>query len=328
MSSDELAKLLEAARTAHEGRREYDAVAQAARDRGRRAPRAPREAELLAELARVLDEELLDDAAAQRRVRAPARAAPGRRGRGRSHRAERREAGKWRDLVERYVQEAQGAGDPAFHSSLLVSAAEVAYRYGRERRQDGASASRAHRVARCARRSSSTRRTGAPRCSSSACSATRGAGTSSREALERFADEATQKDEKIAGCVRLARVFAKKLKSPERAAARVRAGARPGARAPRGDELPRRLLHAQRDVGPPRRALRGAAPTGALRGKEDESARSCRSRWCTGGCAASPRRRSRSSSGCASSSPRTRDARLLPRVVRGARRDARASRRS
>src|SRR5205085_8574637 len=38
---------------------------------------------------------------------------------------------RWQDLVERYLQESQGAGEPSFRSSLLTSAAETLYRYGR-----------------------------------------------------------------------------------------------------------------------------------------------------------------------------------------------------
>src|SRR5258708_22459242 len=61
MSSDELAKLLEAARRAHEGRREHEAVAKLLEVEASAARGTAREADALAELARVLDEELLDD---------------------------------------------------------------------------------------------------------------------------------------------------------------------------------------------------------------------------------------------------------------------------
>src|SRR5580704_17927046 len=130
MSPAELAKLLEAARRAHEGRRELDAVAKllelevavasSAGEEGRKG-------ELLAELARVLDDELVDYAGArsayERLVALGPDTALG------AQAAEALAAGdakqaKWRELVERYVSEAQGAGDAAFRSSLLVSAAE------------------------------------------------------------------------------------------------------------------------------------------------------------------------------------------------------------
>src|SRR5579862_5088269 len=61
MGHAELAKLLEAARRAHEERREYEAVAEMLAVEVLAARGKPEEADLLAELARVLDEELLDD---------------------------------------------------------------------------------------------------------------------------------------------------------------------------------------------------------------------------------------------------------------------------
>src|SRR5258708_40136867 len=65
MSADELAKLLEAAIRAHEGRREHEAVARLLEVEASALRGTAREAEVLAELARVLDEELLDDAGAR-----------------------------------------------------------------------------------------------------------------------------------------------------------------------------------------------------------------------------------------------------------------------
>ena len=78
------------------------------------------------------------------------------------------------------------------------------------------------------------------------------------EALERFATEATQKDEKIAGWLRLARVREEAQVAGPRGR-RLRARPRPRARATPSRDLPVGLLHRARDVGPPRRALRGPA---------------------------------------------------------------------
>src|SRR4051812_46605094 len=58
----EIAALLEAARKAHASRRELDAVGRLLSLESLLAAGSPREADLVAELARVLDEELLDDA--------------------------------------------------------------------------------------------------------------------------------------------------------------------------------------------------------------------------------------------------------------------------
>src|SRR5580704_10251232 len=65
MSPDELGKLLEAARRAHDGRREIDAVARLLAIEAAVARGTPKEAELVADWARTLDEELLDDEGAR-----------------------------------------------------------------------------------------------------------------------------------------------------------------------------------------------------------------------------------------------------------------------
>ena len=131
MTAEELAKLLDAARRAHDARREVEAVARLLDIEVDAVRGTPREADLLAELARVFDEELLDDQRARAAYERLLVLRPSD-----AHAAdvmERSDAkrAKWRDLVDRYALEAQGAGDPAFRSSLLVSAAEVTYRYGR-----------------------------------------------------------------------------------------------------------------------------------------------------------------------------------------------------
>jgi tetratricopeptide (TPR) repeat protein len=231
MSSGELVKLLEAARRAHEARREYDAVARLLGIEVDAAQGTPREVTLLTELARVLDEELLDDERARavydRLVSLRADDAEAAEARERSE-AKRL---KWRDLVERYSQEAGRTADPAFKSSLLVSAAEVTYRYGRSTSSrpppppSGGSSSpppagRHDAIVNLLREAMQLD----PKNRRAEMLVERVLGGEGRwdeltQSLERFATEATQKDEKIAAWVRLARVFAKKLGSPERAAA-------------------------------------------------------------------------------------------------------------
>src|SRR5579859_1336590 len=222
MSAEDLAKLLEAARRAHDARRETEAVARLLDIEVEAVRGTPREADLLAELARVFDEELLDDhrahAAYERLLELrPADAAA-------AEVIERSEAkrSKWRDLVDRYAQEAQGAGDPAFRSSLLVSAAEVTYRYGADNgvSHPGADPPRIERILSLLREAlhldAKNRR--------AVMLLERVLREEERwdelaRVLENFAELATQKDEKVSGWVRLARVFAKKLKSDDRAAA-------------------------------------------------------------------------------------------------------------
>src|SRR6516162_9288664 len=138
MSSEELVKLLEAARRAHEARREYDAVARLLGIEVDATQGTPRELELLTELARVLDEELLDDPRAQAVYDRVLALRPGDADAAEAKERSDAKCAKWRDLVDRYVHEASRTADPAFRSSLLVSAAEATYRYGRDANPDEA----------------------------------------------------------------------------------------------------------------------------------------------------------------------------------------------
>lgn len=131
MTPDELAKLLEAARRVYEGRREYEPVQKLLEIELVAARGTSRERPLLAELARVLDEDLMDDAGARAAYERLLASDPKDADAGDALDRTNAKRSKWRELLERYVQEAQGAGDPAFRSSLLVSAAEVVFRYGR-----------------------------------------------------------------------------------------------------------------------------------------------------------------------------------------------------
>ncbi|MGD0674749.1 MAG: tetratricopeptide repeat protein [Polyangiaceae bacterium] len=216
MEPELLTQLLEAARRAHEGRREYDAVARLLGIEVDAVSGSSREIELLIELARVLDEELLDD---ERALAVYERLLALRPDEIDASDAKERSAAKrakWRELVERYEQEASRTADPAFRSSLLVSGAEAMYRYGRaEGGQPGVD-----RIISMLREALQLD----PKNRRAEMLLERVLGGEGRwddlaAALERFATEATQKDEKIAGWVRLARVLAKKLGSRERAAA-------------------------------------------------------------------------------------------------------------
>jgi tetratricopeptide (TPR) repeat protein len=224
MSAEELAKLLEAARRAHEGRREHEAVAKMLGievEVAHRARDGEREADLQAELARVLDEELLDDEgarAAYERLREMRPDDP------QATEALERAAAKrtkWRDVLDRYIQEARTAGDPPFRSSLLVSSAEVIYRHGRDATEnEGEREVLTERIVTLLREALSldAKNRRAELLFERVLREERRFDELA-EALERFATEATHKEEKIAGFVRLARALAKKMKSPERAVA-------------------------------------------------------------------------------------------------------------
>ncbi len=125
--------LLEAARRAHEGKREYDAVARMLKVEIGLAKESPdREGLLTAELARVYDEEALDDAEATKAFERLLVLRPGDLTAEDALEKSGAKREKWAELVARYEEESGKSGEEAaFKSSLLVSAAETAYRYGR-----------------------------------------------------------------------------------------------------------------------------------------------------------------------------------------------------
>lgn len=212
MSPAELLKLLEAARRAHDARREVEASARLLELEADAARGTPREAEVVGEWARMLDEDLHDDAAARAAFERLRRLRPG--DPSAEEALERSEAkrGKWRDLVDRYVQEAHVDGDGGFRGALLVSAAEVAYRFG-----EVADRNRVEPLLRQALELD-------PRSRRAELLLERVLREAERwdelaRAVGHFAAEATQKDEKLAAYLRLARVFRLKVRQPEQAAA-------------------------------------------------------------------------------------------------------------
>lgn len=131
LPSDELSSLLEAARQVHEGRREWEAVARLLELELALASGKPNEIAFLYELARVLEDELFDSVRALPTHRRIAQLRPG--DDGVTDIIERIEAqrGRWREVNERYMSEVAETEEPAFRSSLLMSAAEIAWRFGR-----------------------------------------------------------------------------------------------------------------------------------------------------------------------------------------------------
>ena len=136
----EIASLLEKAREAHVARREFESVAVILAIEvllARRDGAAAREAELVAQLARVRDEEVLDDAGARAAYQRLLELRPG------DPKAEEfietsdAKRTKWADIVAKYVEEAKQTSDAGFKASMLVGAAEVAYRFGRPQLSTG-----------------------------------------------------------------------------------------------------------------------------------------------------------------------------------------------
>src|ERR1700690_492915 len=218
MGADELGSLFDAARRAHEGRREVEAVAGLLQIEVDASKGTSREPVLLSELARVLDEDLLDDQAALGAYERLLVLLPDER-----HAAEAIERStakrtKWRDLADRYVQEARLASAPLFRSSLLVVAAEVGYRFGRDEQNKLGGPQVEQTLALLDDALTLDPKSGRAEMLLERVLRREERWNELAEAIERFAGSA-QREEKVGGWVRLARVLAKKLKSPERAAA-------------------------------------------------------------------------------------------------------------
>jgi tetratricopeptide (TPR) repeat protein len=122
--------LLGAARAAHEMRREYEAVSRLLELEVEVAT-GDRQIELIRELARLRDDILLEDAAALASYRQLLELRPDDADAKDGIERSEVKRSKWKDLAQKYFVEAKSANDPSFKSSLLVSAAEIAYRYAR-----------------------------------------------------------------------------------------------------------------------------------------------------------------------------------------------------
>ncbi len=226
MTPDEARSLLASARRAHEARREHDAVASLLELEVLLAQNdADAEVALLRDLARVCDEELFDDARAEEVFGRVLTIVPGDTDAEEALERLRAKRSKWNELVVRYVEEASSAGEPRLKSSMLVSAAETAYRYGRaalaeekgsKKKLAALQGETITRLEEALKVDPKNRRAGAllERIYRESAKWEELA-----QLLETVSTESNVKDEKTAGFLRLARVLAKKIKSPERACA-------------------------------------------------------------------------------------------------------------
>ena len=225
MSREEVARLLEAARRAHEMRREYDAVASLLELEVAQSEGTPAEVPLLTELARVTEQELFDDARAGAVYKRILEHHPDHEETQEALEKAEAKQSKWADLVKRYVDEAETATEPGFKGSLLVSAAEFAYRFGRASlaAEKGSKKKVAALMGEIISRLDEALRMD-PRNRRAANLLEHIHRENKRweelaTVLETLSTEATAKEEKTAGFVRLARVLTKKIGSPERAVA-------------------------------------------------------------------------------------------------------------
>ncbi len=209
----ELAALLSSARRAHEQRREWDAVAKLLALEVSLARGTDDEARLQAELARVEDDETHDDKAAVAAFQRLLELRPGDANASEALERINAKREKSKELVKRYLKEVDDATEPAFKSSLLLSAAEVAWRYGGKKKKaleqmcamleqalghDPTNRRAAELLERIHRGQEEWE--------------------AAASVLSRYADDARDRDERIAALVRLGRMFALRMNDRARAA--------------------------------------------------------------------------------------------------------------
>jgi hypothetical protein len=119
MSRADLVNLLGAAKSAHQGRGEEDAVAHLLSLLQALAYGSPGEIELVQDLARVLDERVLDDTRSALAYARVLELVPGDPLAEEALERSQAKRGKWSELVTKYVDEARSTEDSAFKSSLL-----------------------------------------------------------------------------------------------------------------------------------------------------------------------------------------------------------------
>jgi tetratricopeptide (TPR) repeat protein len=129
VTDSDVERLLGAARAKHEQRREWIAVASLLELEISFAGGTPVEAPMQAELARIYQEELVDADKAVTAYQRLLKLRPEDPTAVEALENDEAKRLKWRDLVVRYISEAE-AGEPGFRSSLYASAADAAYRYG------------------------------------------------------------------------------------------------------------------------------------------------------------------------------------------------------
>jgi tetratricopeptide (TPR) repeat protein len=128
--SDESSRILAMARQEHQKRREWDAVGRLLGYEARLSQGTAREAERLRQEAKVLRENLLEEAAAVRLYERILELSPGDPEALAALEESRTKRDGWEGLVQTYLAEADKAPDDLYRSSMLMRAAEVELRFG------------------------------------------------------------------------------------------------------------------------------------------------------------------------------------------------------
>ncbi|HKO52522.1 MAG TPA: tetratricopeptide repeat protein [Polyangiaceae bacterium] len=212
LSTDELLRLLDAARDKHESRGEWAAVAGILDIASQATENTPREAEALSAQAKVLGVEMFDDDGAAVCYLRLLEIDPGNSVALSAIAESESKRQRFSELATTYAGEAEQASDDVYKSSMLMRAAEMEVRYGG---QSVSLETAIERLEQAVRLDASNERAGRLlehiyRSSSRWEELAR--------VLERLADRSEKPASRVAAGVRLARLFAQHLSDNERAA--------------------------------------------------------------------------------------------------------------
>ncbi|HQP37764.1 MAG TPA: hypothetical protein PLI95_21420, partial [Polyangiaceae bacterium] len=213
MSNDELVDLLEAARREHETRREWSAVATLLEYAISLVGGSKQEPILQAELARVLDDELLEHKRATAAYKRLLEIRPGDPTATEALERSEDQAAEWRAIADRNLAEARKEEGGELKSSMLATAAEVIYRYGRS---DDTLAEIVEVLEEALRLDPRNRRAAILL---ERIYRDRGAWEDVARVLEIMATDLPSRDERFAALIRLARVVVRRLGNDARGAA-------------------------------------------------------------------------------------------------------------
>ncbi|HEY3493962.1 MAG TPA: tetratricopeptide repeat protein, partial [Polyangiaceae bacterium] len=212
LTQEELLRLLLAARERHAARGESEAVARLLEVAVAQAKGTPDEAELLREQARVLHYDLFDDEAAALAQRRLLELDANDREASQAIEELEKKRGRAAELAQRYLEEAQGATDDTYRSSMLMHAAEMEVRYGGEAADLATAIERLEQAVRLDPENEKAARL------LELVHRRKGQWEEVARVLERLADRAESVEQRVASGVRLARVHAQHLGDQERAA--------------------------------------------------------------------------------------------------------------
>lgn len=208
---EELARLLRAAAQPHAERGEWEAVEQLTNLALSLSVDPRIQSELLAELGRIRRVELIEEDSGISAYRSALELSPGLAAAEHALSDHADRATRWRELVANYAQEAEAASDDVYRSSMLMRAAEMELRFGGESLDVERIVERLEQAVRLDATNAQAGRMLERRYRKA------GRWEDAARVLERMASRARDSADRVAACVRLARLYRYQLDDSEQA---------------------------------------------------------------------------------------------------------------